>query len=65
MKQISNFNDSWNKVLAVMIIVAAIIYDISPIDFIPDVAIGVGQIDDIAATLYAMCNAWFQFRKQY
>ena len=64
MKQITKFDDGWNKILAIIIIVAAIIYDINPVDLIPDIAIGVGQIDDIAATLFAFCNAWIQFRRR-
>ncbi len=40
--------------LTVSLVVLAVGYIISPIDFIPDIALGVGQLDDLAVLAIAM-----------
>lgn len=64
MKQITKFHNNFNKTLAIILVVFAIIYDISPVDLIPDIAIGIGQIDDIIATIVTVYNAWIQFKNR-
>ena len=40
------------KIIVTVLIVAVVLgYDISPLDIVPDVMVGVGQLDDIALTL--------------
>lgn len=36
---------------AVLVFVLSIIYAISPVDFIPDIIVGLGQLDDIVAII--------------
>lgn len=48
------FFDPQVPVLYKLIPVAALIYLISPIDVIPDVLIGPGQLDDAAVVLFAL-----------
>lgn len=37
-------------IVGVLMVVVVLGYDISPIDIIPDIVVGVGQIDDIIVT---------------
>jgi uncharacterized membrane protein YkvA (DUF1232 family) len=46
--------DSRVPVLPKLIVLAAVIYVISPIDLIPDVILGLGQLDDIGVMLFAV-----------
>lgn len=64
MKQITKFNYVWNRALAIILVIFGVIYFISPVDLIPDVAIGVGHIDDFVVNLSAICNTYIQFRKR-
>lgn len=50
------------KLLAIAIVIIAIIYDISPIDLIPDVPV-VGWIDDVVVSVLAFANLIKQMRK--
>ncbi len=47
-------NDSRVSILPKLIIPAAAIYVISPIDLIPDVILGLGQLDDIGVVTIAI-----------
>lgn len=47
-------NDSRVSILPKLIIPAAAIYVISPIDLIPDVILGLGQLDDIGVATLAI-----------
>ena len=55
---------TWNKILAVVILLLSIVYDIMPADFVPDIAPLIGWIDDIAITITAIANAYIQWRKR-
>ena len=46
--------DSRVPVLPKLIVLAAVIYVLSPIDLIPDVILGLGQLDDITILLFAV-----------
>lgn len=63
MKSIKKKN-TWNKILAVLILLFSIGYDIMPADFVPDIAPLIGWIDDIAITITAIANAYVQWRKR-
>lgn len=40
------------KIIVTVLIIAVVLgYDISPLDIVPDVMVGVGQLDDIIVTL--------------
>ena len=40
------------KIIVTILIVAVVLgYDISPLDIVPDVMVGVGQLDDIAISV--------------
>ncbi|MBE7412606.1 MAG: DUF1232 domain-containing protein [Leptospiraceae bacterium] len=53
----------WKKIVAIVILVIAILYDVSPIDFIPDIVPGFGWADDIIVTILAFTNLFRQMRK--
>jgi uncharacterized membrane protein YkvA (DUF1232 family) len=63
MKNILKYNTR-NKVIAVIILLFAIGYDIMPADFIPDIAPILGWIDDGALTLFAIINFYLKWRKR-
>jgi len=40
------------KIIVTILIIAVVLgYDISPLDIVPDVMVGVGQLDDVAVSL--------------
>ena len=40
------------KIIVTILIIAVVLgYDISPLDIVPDVMVGVGQLDDVLVTL--------------
>ncbi len=47
-------NDSRVPMLSKLIIPAALVYVISPVDLIPDVILGLGQLDDIGVVVLAI-----------
>ncbi|MBI5305962.1 MAG: DUF1232 domain-containing protein [Chloroflexi bacterium] len=47
-------NDSRVSLFPKLIIPAAIVYIISPIDFLPDVILGLGQLDDIGVVMLSI-----------
>ena len=51
------------KALSVIIAMAAIVYDLSPIDAVPDVVPLFGWLDDVGFTLMAALNAYQHFSK--
>ncbi len=51
------------KALSVVIAMAAVIYDLSPIDVVPDAVPIFGWLDDVGFTLMAALNAYQQFSK--
>lgn len=50
--------------LVKMLPVAAVLYLLSPIDFIPDVAIGLGQLDDLGVLILGI-NSFIQMAPQH
>ena len=63
MKFLKKNNSRWNKIFAILFLLFAIAYDINPVDFVPDVAVVVGWIDDIVITLISIINAYIQWKK--
>ena len=63
MKFLEKFDDNWNKFFAILLIIVAVVYDINPVDLVPDVAVVVGWIDDIVITLISIINAYIQWKK--
>ena len=51
------------KVLSVLIAMLAIVYDLSPIDLVPDAVPLFGWLDDVGFTLMAALNAYQHFSK--
>ncbi len=51
------------KALSVVIAMAAVIYDLSPIDVVPDAIPIFGWLDDVGFTLMAALNAYQLFSK--
>ncbi|WP_173474562.1 YkvA family protein [Fibrobacter succinogenes] len=51
------------KALSVVIAMAAVIYDLSPIDVVPDAIPIFGWLDDVGFTLMAALNAYQHFSK--
>ena len=63
MKLPLKFDESWNKFFAILLIIAALLYDINPADLVTDLAPIVGWIDDIVITLISIINAYIQWKK--
>ena len=51
------------KALSVLIAMLAIVYDLSPIDLVPDAVPLFGWLDDVGFTLMAALNAYQHFSK--
>ena len=51
------------KALSILLAMAAIIYDLSPIDAVPDAIPFFGWLDDVGFTLMAALNAYQHFSK--
>ena len=47
-----------------LIVIIAIIYDICPVDMLPDITPIIGWLDDIAITVGALLNFYVQYRKR-
>ena len=37
-----------------LVLLASVVYVISPVDFVPDVILGLGQVDDVAVFMFAV-----------
>ena len=55
-KQKSFFRQNWMLILA-------IVYVLSPLDFVPDALLPVGLGDDILVLLWALIKKYFDYRK--
>lgn len=53
----------WKVFLAFVWLILALIYDISPIDLVPDAIPVIGWSDDVLVTLVAAFNLFRQIRK--
>lgn len=53
-----------SKYVSVLLVIFALIYNISPIDFIVDVTPLIGLADDIILTLAAIVNLYMKWRKK-
>ena len=51
------------KALSILIAMAAVAYDLSPIDAVPDALPVLGWLDDVGFTVMAVLNAYQQFAK--
>ena len=47
------------------IIIGALLYVFSPIDFIPDIIAGLGQIDDVLVAFIPVISHFIMFKKEY
>ena len=53
-----------SKYWSIIFVIAAIIYNVSPIDFIVDITPLIGFADDIVLTLAALINLYIKWRKK-
>ena len=61
-KQVKNKKISKN--ISVLLVILAIIYNVSPIDFIVDITPLIGLADDVVLTLAAVVNLYMKWRKK-
>lgn len=57
-------NKKTSKYLSIALVVFALIYNVSPIDFIVDVTPLIGLADDVILTLAAVVNMYMKWRKK-
>ena len=57
-------NKKTSKYLSIALVVLALIYNVSPIDFIPDITPLIGLADDVVLTLTAIVNLYMKWRKK-
>lgn len=50
-------------IVSLILLIAGIIYTISPIDIIPDVLVPIGWVDDIGVLLASFIYSWYSYRK--
>ncbi len=50
-------------IISLVLLVAGIVYAISPIDIIPDVLVPIGWVDDIGVLLASFIYSWYSYRK--
>ena len=61
-KQVKNKKISKN--ISIILVILAIIYNISPVDFIIDITPIIGLADDVVLTLAALVNLYLKWRKK-
>lgn len=61
-KQVKNKKISKN--ISIILVVLAIIYNVSPVDFIVDITPIIGLADDVVLTLAALINLYMKWRKK-
>lgn len=61
-KQVKNKKISKN--ISIILVILAIIYNISPVDFIVDITPIIGLADDVVLTLAALVNLYMKWRKK-
>ncbi|MBQ8887284.1 MAG: DUF1232 domain-containing protein [Candidatus Gastranaerophilales bacterium] len=57
-------NKRVSKYLSVILVIFALIYNVSPVDFIVDVTPLIGIADDVVVTLAAIVNLYMKWRKK-
>ena len=57
-------NKKTSKYLSIALVVFALIYNVSPVDFIVDVTPLIGLADDVILTLAAVVNMYMKWRKK-
>lgn len=50
-------------IISLILLIAGIIYAISPVDIIPDVLVPIGWVDDIGVLLASFLYSWHSYRK--
>lgn len=50
-------------IVSLILLIAGIIYAISPIDLIPDVLVPIGWVDDLGVLLVSFLYSWASYRK--
>ena len=53
-----------SKYVSVLLVVFALVYNVSPVDFIVDVTPLIGLADDVILTLAAIVNLYMKWRKK-
>ena len=53
-----------SKYVSVILVIFALIYNVSPIDFIPDITPLIGLADDIVIVLVTIVNLYMKWRKK-
>ena len=62
-KKIAN-NKPVSKYVSILLVIFALIYNVSPVDFIIDVTPLIGLADDVMLTLAAIVNLYMKWRKK-
>lgn len=57
-------NKPVGKIVSVILVIFALIYNVSPVDFIVDVTPLIGLADDVILTLAAIVNLYMKWRKK-
>ena len=57
-------NKPVGKIVSVILVIFALIYNISPVDFIVDITPLIGRADDVILTLVAIVNLYMKWRKK-
>ena len=57
-------NKKLSKYVSVALVIFAIIYNVSPVDFIVDITPVIGLADDIILTLVTVVNLYMKWRKK-
>ena len=53
-----------SKYVSIILVIFALIYNVSPVDFIVDVTPLIGLADDVILTLAAIVNLYMKWRKK-
>lgn len=64
MKILNKLTSKREKIIAVVMLIIAFIYDVSPVDVIPDIIPFTGWIDDIFVTLIIIFNTYLKFKSR-
>ena len=63
-EKIETKNKKSSKYISIVLVIFAIIYNVSPVDFIVDITPILGFADDIVLTLAAVVNLYMKWRKK-